>query len=199
MTSRAAFGTALGLDLVGAATALLVSARPWQTVATHRPRPLSDTLLHVSGRTIDAAPTALGVVALAGLVAVLAIRGQPRRVVGALLALAGAALVWRSISGATAISVRRAQSLVTAKHPGIALVSGTHVAVHDGWPALSTLAGVLVVAGGTLIAARGHRWAGMSARYESPSRPDDRARADASLWTALERGEDPTAAGNGAG
>jgi hypothetical protein len=46
---------------------------------------------------------------------------------------------------------------------------------------------------GALIVWRGHRWQVMSARYEAqPDREAEQARAAASLWTALDRGEDPT-------
>lgn len=193
LSGRNAFAVALALDLVGAGAALLISTRPWQSVVTHRPRPFADTLLHVSGRTVDAGPTALAVVAIAGLVAVLATRGVARRVVGVLLLLAGLGLVWRSVAAVRAIGMGRAQSLAASKHPGITL--GTHVEVHLQWPILSAIAGGLVVAAGALIASRGHRWAGMSSRYEPPSGSDDRARADATMWAAIERGDDPTSGG----
>lgn len=189
---RRLFVVALALDVVGAGVALLVSTRPWQTVITHRPRPLADTVLHVSGRTIDAAPTALAVVALAGAVAVLATRGVVRRVIGVLVAVAGAALVWRSVLGFAVMGTARAQRLVASKHPGVALVSGTHVSTQALWPALSLLCGVLVAAAGAVIAARGHRWVAMSTRYDAPTAAADRARSDATMWAALERGEDPT-------
>ena len=189
---RALFAAALVLDLVGAGGALLMSTRPWQTVVTLRPRPLADTVLHVSGRTIDGAPTALAVVAVAGLVAVLATRGVARRAVGVLLAASGFGLIWRSAHGAHSISMSRAQSLVASKHPGIAQASGTHVDVHVQWPVLCSIAGAMVAIAGVLVAVRGHRWSAMSSRYESPAGADDRARADATMWAAIERGEDPT-------
>ena len=84
--------------------------------------------------------------------------------------------------------------------------------------------GVVTLLAGALIAVRGGRWQGMSARYErttatagepappttgptAPDRPDatdgttgkvtddaeDRGRAAATMWSALDRGEDPTA------
>lgn len=203
MRSRAEYGLALLLDLLGAAGALLVSTRAWQTVVTPRPRPLADDVLRLSGRTVDPAPTALALVALAGVVAVLATRGVPRRLVGAALAAAGAGLVWRSVAAMSAVSAARARSLVEAKHTGVGLEATVRpdVAVHAGWPVLSAACGVLVLLAGALIAARGHGWLAMSAKYDAPdARPpssedeaQQRARADASLWTALDRGDDPTA------
>jgi uncharacterized membrane protein (TIGR02234 family) len=202
MRSRGEFALALVLDLLGAAGALLIARRTWQTARTPRPRPLADDVLTISGHTLDAATTALGLVALAGVVAVVATRGAARRAIGVLLALAGALLVWRSLSGLTAVSAARIRSLVEAKHSGVG-VDATfvpHVTVHSVWPVLSAVCAVLVLAAGVLIALRGQRWGTMSRRYEAPSGPttDDevsvaRARADASMWTALDRGADPTA------
>ena len=202
MRSRSEFALALLLDLLGAAGALLIARRTWQTARTPRPRPLADDVLAISGHTLDAAPTALGLVALAGVVAVLATRGVARRVVGIVLALSGGLLVWRSATGLAAVSAARARALVEAKHSGVGVDAGIvpHLSVHAQWPVLSALCGVLILAAGLLIALRGHRWGTMSARYEAPSGPASaedasaaRARADASMWTALDRGADPTA------
>jgi uncharacterized membrane protein (TIGR02234 family) len=200
---RAEFASALLLDLLGAAGTLLLASRTWQTVITPRPRPLADDVLQLTGRTIDDAGTALSLVALAGVVAVLATRGLGRRVIGAVLALAGAALVWRALLGLDAVSAARARSLVRSKHTGVAIDSAVapHVTVHPQWAIVTVLCGVVIVTAGVLIALRGPTWAAMSARYEAPgteaplSEVDAenlRTRASASLWTALDRGDDPT-------
>ncbi|MGI8761579.1 MAG: Trp biosynthesis-associated membrane protein [Jatrophihabitantaceae bacterium] len=204
MRSRGEFASALLLDLLGAAGALLISARTWQSVLTPRPRPFADDVLRLSGRTIDPASTALALVALAGIVAVLATRGRPRQLVGAVLALSGAGLVWRGLGGLSAIGTQRARSLVESEHSGGVIDSSVlpRLTVHPAWPVLSAACGVLVLVAGVLVAVRGARWAAMSARYDSPGGPRapsadpeaERARADASLWAALERGDDPTSA-----
>jgi hypothetical protein len=50
-----------------------------------------------------------------------------------------------------------------------------------------------VAAAGAAVAWRGHRWVAMSARYESaPRSQPDPAKAAATMWHALDRGEDPT-------
>jgi uncharacterized membrane protein (TIGR02234 family) len=202
MRSRAEFALALLLDLLGAAGALLIARRTWQTARTPRPRPLADDVLAISGHALDAAATALGLVALAGVVAVLATRGVGRRAIGTMIALAGALLVWRSVSGLAAVSAARVRSLVQAKHSGVGVDATLvpQVSVHAQWPASSAACGVFVLAAGLLIAVRGHRWATMSGRYDAPPGPapaEDvsaaRSRADASMWTALDRGADPTA------
>lgn len=200
--SRIEFAAALLLEIVGAGGALLLSTRHWQTITTARPRPFATDVLRVSGRTIDSAPTALALVALAGVVAVLATKGLPRRVIGALVAAAGVVLAVRSALAVAAVSAERARSLVADKHPRAAgsELLGQHVATDPIWGVLSVIGGGLVLAAGLLICLRGARWAAMSARYDAPvatAAPDDperaRAKADARLWSALERGEDPTA------
>jgi uncharacterized membrane protein (TIGR02234 family) len=200
MTARAEFALALALDLVGGAGALLAGVRAWQTIVTARgPRLLDDTL-SVSGRTVDATPTALALVALAGAVAVIATHGVLRRVIGVVVGLAGAAIVWRAAGGFGAVSVDRARDLVRDKHPSAASTTAVpHITTSAVWPALTLLCGVVVLAAGALVAVRGGRWSAMSTRYESPAAQADpdtlarqRARADAALWSALDRGDDPT-------
>jgi uncharacterized membrane protein (TIGR02234 family) len=200
MRSRAEFAIALLIEIVGAAGVLLVSTRTWQTITTLRPRPFADDVLRISGRGIDTACTALALVGLAGVVAVLATRGVVRRGVGALVALAGAGIVWRSISALPAVSAARADALVRDKHQLVsgAEVVGRHVTTSPAWAATSAVGGGLVLLAGVLIAWRGGRWSAMSAKYEAPvavAEQDEqaRAKADVRMWTAMERGEDPTA------
>jgi len=195
------FVLALLVDLIGAGGALLVSVRHWQTVSTQLPTRVD--VLQVTGRTVDSASTAFALVALAGVVAVLATRGVVRRAVGVLVTLAGAGLVWRGIASAGAVSTARARTLVQDKHRTVdASDVVPHVVTHAMWPVLSVVGGVLVLAAGALIAWRGHRWQVLSARYEPPAGgappPDaedaeqQRTRAATALWSALDRGEDPT-------
>jgi uncharacterized membrane protein (TIGR02234 family) len=188
------FALALLLDLIGAGGALLVAVRHWQTISTPRPAPRAADVLHLTGRTVDSAPTALALVALAGVVAVLATRGVLRRVVGVVLVLSGAGLVWRAIASSDAVSVGRARSLVGSRHVTVDLTGVTpQVTTHALWPVLTGLCGLLVAAAGALIAWRGHRWQVMSARYEAPTdEAQQQARAATTLWSALDRGEDPT-------
>jgi hypothetical protein len=54
---------------------------------------------------------------------------------------------------------------------------------------VSMLAGLAVAAVGVVALRRGRSWPSMGARYE---RPAPKATNDHDLWTALERGEDPT-------
>ncbi|MDT4939285.1 MAG: hypothetical protein QOG80_2956 [Pseudonocardiales bacterium] len=203
MRSRTQFGAALLLELLGGAMSLLLATRDWQTVRTARERPLADDVLQVTGRTLDAAPTALALVALAGVVAVLATRGVVRRMIGGVIGAAGGLLVWRGLTGLGALSAQRARDLVQSRHSGVGVdvTSLPRVTVHEQWPWLTAACGALVLVAGALALARGHRWSAMSARYEAPTAapvaPQDvaaaRSRADATLWKALDSGDDPTA------
>jgi uncharacterized membrane protein (TIGR02234 family) len=184
---------ALVLEIVGAAGALLVATRTWQTISTPRPAPLHDDVLTLSGRDVDTASTALALVALAGVVAVLATRGLARRLIGLVVLLAGAGLVWRAVTAGAAVSARRARVFVADRHPTVDTSAvAVRVDVHGGWVILGVGCGVLVVAAGALIAWRGHRWPTMSARYDRrAAAPSAQARASR-LWADLDRGDDPT-------
>jgi uncharacterized membrane protein (TIGR02234 family) len=155
----------------------------------------------VTGRSVDSGPTAFALVALAGGLAVIATRARVRRLVGAVIALAGIGAVWRVLVAYPAVGAGRARELVRSAHPSASSTTdAVRVSTHAGWPVLSLLAALLVVAAGILVAVRGARWTSMSARYESPAvqtDPDElavqRARTEAAWWNALDRGDDPTA------
>jgi uncharacterized membrane protein (TIGR02234 family) len=193
MPGRAPFGAVLVLVLLGGAGALLTSGRGWQTVTAPRPRPFADEVVDVSGRTLEPAVAALGVVALAGVVAVLATRGLARRVVGGLLGCAAIGIGWAAAAGLQPVSASRARSLITDSHTGAGLdpTRPPQVAVHATWPILALICAVAVLIAGVAIAAWGHRWVGLSGRYEAPFRAD-RQGTSATLWTDLEQGYDPT-------
>lgn len=196
MKDRARLAGALALVLVGGAGALLASGRAWQTVVVPRPRPFADAIVDVSGRTLEPALAALAVVALAGVVAVLATRGTARRIVGGLVAAVALAIGWQGIAGLQAVSGSRARSLVADARTGAGLDPSRtpHITVQAAWPALVLGCALAVLAAGAAIAVWGHRWAALSGRYEAPeTRADaDRQRAQVSLWNALDSGDDPT-------
>ncbi|HEY3087795.1 MAG TPA: Trp biosynthesis-associated membrane protein [Jatrophihabitantaceae bacterium] len=190
MSARARLAGALGLVLLGGAGALLVSGRAWQTVTVSRARPFTDEVVDVSGRTLEPAVAALGVVALAGVVAVLATRGVARRLVGVALAGAGLAMAWPAVAGLRTVSAQRARSLVSDARTAAGLDPAypPQVAAHLVWPVLTLLCALAVLAGGIAVALWGDRWLVMSARYEAPA-PQ---RTHATLWSDLDRGHDPT-------
>jgi uncharacterized membrane protein (TIGR02234 family) len=200
VSPRLQFALALALDLAGSAGVLLLGARDWQTIVTPRGGGFLDDTLQVTGRSVDAAPTAMGLVALAGAVAVIATRGAARRAVGVVIALAGAGILWRTTGAMSALSTSRARDLVRAEHPTATSATAlVRIATHDGWAIATIAAAVLILAAGLLVAGYGGRWTAMSSRYESPAAQADpeavaarRARADTAMWAALDQGDDPT-------
>jgi uncharacterized membrane protein (TIGR02234 family) len=164
----------LGL-IVGGALALFASGRGWQTVTAHRARPLADDVLDVSGRTLHPAVTGLAVVALAGVVGILATRGMARRIIGAVLVVAGAIVGWDAVTALQAISPEHARTLLRDAQTGVGLDPGqaVTVAVHPIWPVLAAVGGVLIVLGGALTIACGAAWKGSfwPLRASSAGRP----------------------------
>ena len=190
--NRRLFTLALLLDVLGAGGALLISTRPWQSIVLDRARPLADVSVQISGRSIDPAILGATLVALAGVVAVLATRGLARRAVGLFIALAAALLAWRAISASRTVSHARAISLVTDRRGGVGVSphSVVHITAHPIWPILTVGAAMLALIAGGLVMIFGARWSSMSTRYEAPS--STAPPTDEGMWTALDRGDDPT-------
>ncbi len=125
-------------------------------------------VLFAASRQPTPTARALALVALAGVVALLAARGWTRFAVGVVLALSGLAIT----------------GLAAARLTGGSVVL---------WPVLSMLGGLLVLAAGALAATRGRSWLALGARYDAPAAV--RPVSDGDVWAALDRGEDPTEPG----
>jgi uncharacterized membrane protein (TIGR02234 family) len=173
--------------------ALSTGGQTWATATLPRPAPLPPSTEELTGSALAPLVPAAGLLLLAAAVAVLAVRGGGRVVVGLLVALAGGVLGW---SGLRPFAGEAGSAVAGAVGAGTA--GDLTVEVHPAWPVLAIVAGVLAVAAGLLTVLRGRGWPGMGRRYERPaaapagSRPridEDRA-LDA--WRALDRGEDPT-------
>ncbi|BCJ50996.1 hypothetical protein Asp14428_24710 [Actinoplanes sp. NBRC 14428] len=176
-------GVTVLCGVAGAGLALFGVTRTWAVEVTSRPG-LPDLRTVRTGA--DVAPWVIGLalVALAGGGALFATRGVLRRVLGALLAVAGAGVTAAAIAGRAGL------------HVGSAGAGGTL------WPVVCAAGGLLIVAGGWLALRHGHEWPGMSARYErrpreatAADRPVDDGRPvdNRAAWDALDRGDDPTA------
>ena len=145
-----------------------------------RAHPFTDDVVSVSGRTIDGAVTALALVALAGVVAVLATKGVARRVIGALVAASRRRLDAGAASARCPRSAPRARVTLVRDSASLRSPAPPHV----GDPsrlgrAVARSARVLVVAGRAADRlARRHGGRAMSARYEAP-RPSTRSRPSA--------------------
>lgn len=186
MNLRRELATAVVVGAGGAALALFAAGRTWAVEVVARPAPLPDERTVRDGGDLLPWLPALGWVALAGAVALVALRGRWRRALGGLLTAAGAGMV--------------AGAGWAAADPSLALT----------WPLLGVLGGAAVATAGALAAWRSARWPAMGARYERPrghggagARPGRAAGADSGtdhdrqstpeeIWDALDRGEDPT-------
>ncbi len=174
------------VGVAGAALALFAASRTWAVEVVARPAPLPDERTVRDGGDLLPWLPALGWVALAGAVVLVAVRGRWRRALGGLLAAAGAGVAagagWAAADASLALT----------------------------WPLLGVLGGAAVATAGVLAAWRSGRWPAMGARYERPrgrggagGRPGraagaesgtghDRQSSPEEIWDALDRGEDPT-------
>ncbi|NEK93950.1 TIGR02234 family membrane protein [Modestobacter muralis] len=184
--------------------ALTSSSSPWAEVTITRQPPLPSTVEALTGGQAAPLVGACGLLLLAAALAVLAVRGAGRVVVGLLVAVAGGVLAWSGLRGLTGRLGVDLADVTSSVGLGDAQVR-TDAAVT--WPLLALLAGVLGVLAGALVVLRGRRWPGMSRRYERapvpagpapapaparrarPETPEDRHQA---AWKALDRGDDPT-------
>lgn len=163
--------------LLSAALILFGAGRVWANVAyPDRPRT-------VTGSALVGSLTTWGLVALAGVVAVAATRRWGRIPVGGALVASGASVAALTADAIRDVEVRVLEDVVLRR----LTVSPTALDLTI-WPYLTLAGGVLLAATGILVAMRGPRWAGLSAKYDAPAAPKD-----GDLWDALDRGEDPTA------
>lgn len=170
--------------LAGSALVLLALSLVWVSYEVTAAAPLPTRTVRLRGASLVPGARALGLLGLAAVAALLATRSRGRQVVGALVVLTGAGI---------AVAVGRA----LADAPGaVSRAASSDVAVSQAadlgpWPYLGLLGALLLTAAGALATLRGHRWAGLAARYDG-DRPAASAQPDP--WTALDRGEDPTRA-----
>ncbi|MCZ2837401.1 TIGR02234 family membrane protein [Modestobacter sp. VKM Ac-2985] len=185
--------------------ALSASGEPWADVTIMREPPLPPTAEVLTGSQAAPLVAACGLLLLAAALAVIAVRGAGRVVVGLLVAVSGGVLGWSGLRAVTG-SLDLGSSVATSGIGlGQAQVTVDPVAT---WPAVAVVAGLLGVLAGALVVLRGREWPGMGRRYERTGRPADAAPAPArptrparpetdedrhqAAWKALDRGDDPT-------
>ena len=183
------------LCLVGAGLLLIATSRVWVSFADSQQLTTSAVRTQVHGSLIAPGVRALGLVALAGVVALAATRRLGRVLVGALLLLAGlgAVLVVARVLGDDL--AQRAVQAQSEHEQLTGLRMLTNLQVHRRWPVLALLAGSLVALSGLLVAVRGRRWASLSATYQVPAARVEVVEpvGDKAVWDALDDGRDPTA------
>ncbi|HUR51461.1 MAG TPA: Trp biosynthesis-associated membrane protein [Mycobacteriales bacterium] len=186
---------AVGLCVVGSLVALEALGRGWLTYESSGGLTIERLEVRIHGGQVAHAAQAAAVLALAGVLLLVAARGWVRRLVGAVIALAGVAVCAGALRGL----VRDGSSLAASAladgcaNPGSCATAPQHVEVVRAWPALTLLAGLLLLASGLLAAVRGGRWAGLGSTYEAPGAREPEPATDKGAWDALDRGDDPTA------
>jgi uncharacterized membrane protein (TIGR02234 family) len=191
----------LAVGTAGAALALLAGSQVWLRLAALRRPPLPDVSVALSGRAVEPLVPALGVVGLAGLVALLATRGRGRLAVGALLAASGLVLALRAVTRVAGPDPAAAWTLLTdtGRASGLPPATAVVATVSPAWPLLAAAGGLALLAAGAAALLRGRRWPAMSARYDAPAGPPASVPQQAAgpapdaVWDALDRGDDPTA------
>ncbi|MGE7433284.1 TIGR02234 family membrane protein [Kitasatospora sp. NPDC001175] len=187
---RRSLGVMLLLTALGAVLVLTAVGRTWAEGTLPAKMAVS-----VTGSAVSGLPTGLTLAVMAAAVAVFAVRGTGRIVVGALAALAGAGVAVTSALGASDTSALDAEAARK-----LALVSAqAELPSHTAWPWVAVAGGVLLALAGLITVRSGRDWPAMGARYEAPAgqapgagkRPKP-AGTPAELWQALDRGEDPT-------
>ncbi|HEY8457971.1 MAG TPA: Trp biosynthesis-associated membrane protein [Actinopolymorphaceae bacterium] len=197
MAPRRQMILALGLTLAGAAATLLAATRPWIRAAWVRPD-FPSVRVVLEGGEVAPVVRAAGLVALGGVVGILATRGIVRRVVGACIACVGVggvvaclALWW------TRDAVADARLIEAGGDPSLTVAEST--VSTSGWPVVAGIGCALLAAAGVMTVLWGREWPAMGVRYDSPSsassvpaRVGRTSGRDDDAWTALDRGDDPT-------
>jgi hypothetical protein len=111
--------------------------------------------------------TALALLALASLAGVFAVGGWMRRLLGAIIVVAGGFVCWRAVSTAGAFDL-------------------------FGGRGLALLGGVLFVAAGALIVRYANDLPTMGTRYERANTERGSGDSEKDMWDDLSHGEDPT-------
>ncbi|WP_052810050.1 Trp biosynthesis-associated membrane protein [Streptomonospora alba] len=185
---RAEFAAALGAVTAGAAALTGASGRTWARAEVDLGGPVAAAPVELTGGDIAPTAFAMGMAGLAAVAALAATRGAPRRVLGAIIALFGAAAlgsVWR---GTRTAAVEQAAAERSTAHGGI---EALHLVAL--WPGLAAAGAALLVAAGAYTLVRGAAWPAMGSRYDRHSAPGTARPSDpAELWKSLDSGADPT-------
>ena len=188
-SSRRELGTAVLLCLLGAVLVLAAGSAGWLVVQQVPAPPLPTTTTRLTGGELVPV-RALGLLALAGVVALLAAKRVGRALVGLILLLAGVGIAL--LSGDVLVHPR---AHTTSTGAGLSTTLAP-------WPC--ALGGLLIALAGVLVIVRGGRWAALSKRYDSPAARQEQATstaapgqpdqpiAERALWEALDKGDDPT-------
>jgi uncharacterized membrane protein (TIGR02234 family) len=183
VTPRRAATIAALTALVGAGLLLAAAGQPWAHVTLDAGAGAPLQSVDLDGGDLAGSVSAMGLLGLAGVAASIATRGNLRRAVGLVIDAAG---IWAIVATVLGRAGDRVAETAVATAPGSTVAASATTA----WPWLAVAGGVLLSIGGALTVIGGHRWSGLSRRYEAPAAA---AHAPDDPWAALDRGDDPTA------
>ncbi|AHI00401.1 Trp biosynthesis-associated membrane protein [Kutzneria albida] len=178
MSERRPLWTVVGLLALASLVLWLSSQMTW-TWSQHTDDLRGLVTTKATGDQAETALVPLAVLVLALVAAVVATGGWLRRITGVVVLLSGFGVLWLAANGI---------GDVLGPHPA-GYPAGTVLAAHG----LAALAGLAVLAGGTLLVAAGHRMPRLGAKYQSPQAKKPVTDPDRELWQALDSGQDPTA------
>ncbi|MCW2498719.1 MAG: hypothetical protein JWN87_395 [Frankiales bacterium] len=186
MNARRELRLVVVLLLVGAAVTLFAAARPWGAAVVDQGARLPVRTVQVTGEDLAPGLRALGLVALAGVVALVATRAWGRLLVGALVLACGVGVVALAVTGTGGAAIR-------AHLPAGVDARTVSSVTTTAWWVLAGLGGAVVGVAGGLVLWRGRRWATLSSAHQTPAaRAPEPPATDKAVWDALDRGEDPT-------
>jgi len=167
---------ALILLLVGSLGILGTCALTWVTATVSVIAGVGTREFTATGTQLLPSATAWAILALAGSLAFIALRGWIRQAVGVLIGAVGVVLA--------------VQALMFGLDPVVESVGETLVDVQiKPWWVLVVVCAVLVIAAGVLAVGWSRCWPALGARYEGES---TRRQRPTSPWDALDAGQDPT-------
>lgn len=185
MTPRRIYTLVLLVQAAAAGGLLAAMGRTWVTAVTDA----AATELTLDGATLSPLASAVGPVGLAAVAGVIATRGWARRAIGgvvAFLALVALYDVWAGTRVDRLIALTEREGMTDATFT-----------LATQWPVAAALAASVLLVVGLVTLARGAGWPALGARYDAPggaARAPDPGDDPASMWDALSRGSDPTAA-----
>ncbi|MDI2028293.1 Trp biosynthesis-associated membrane protein [Saccharopolyspora sp. TS4A08] len=183
--SKGLLWSVLLLVLAGAGALWGASGLTWMSQPFRTPIG-TETVSAATGAEARPELVPMALAALAAVAAVLATGGLLRRLVGVLIALAGALLVWRAFQqftgGGSDLDV-----------PAGSVPAG-ELSTSPFGPLLMVLGALLLVIAGVLVVVRAGRMPAMGARYAAPGAAKERVSQDPDrrLWNELDAGRDPT-------
>jgi uncharacterized membrane protein (TIGR02234 family) len=188
-SARRSYVISVLAGVIGGGLVAVAATKPWATT-TVGARGFPALPISVDGADVVPVVAALGLVLLAGAVALAATKNQGRRLAG--LVLVGAAVVvgWLTLTAGPAITDALQEQTIGAVGNATPHPDGTL------WRWLTLAGAGLSLLAGAAAVAKGPDWPTMGSRYDRPTsaRPvsEVEASTEADVWRAMDKGEDPT-------